>query len=112
MTHKELLHYETGLLVTSVALVAAGFSALPDAWELADWKGPLLSFVAWMAVTVILATLAAFVLQLRKTDGAGTARTAAKSWEAVIAFVPVLPGLAAAWQLIRLAWFTAGVPLF
>ncbi len=112
VTHKSLLQFEAGLLVTAVALVAAGFAAVKDAWTVAAWRLPLLSFIAWMAVTILAATIAAFVLQLRKTDPNGDPKKAATGTDAIVAFVPVLPGLAAALQLIRLAWSTAGAPLF
>ena len=77
VTHRALLQFEAGLLVTSVALVAAGFAAVKDAWTVEAWRLPLLSFIAWMAVTIVAATVAAFVLQLRKTDSAGAAKAKA-----------------------------------
>ena len=39
---KPLLQFEAGLFITSVALVAAAFSAMKDAWGVEGWKLPLL----------------------------------------------------------------------
>jgi hypothetical protein len=62
-----LLHFLAGLIGTSVALVAAAMAAMKDVWAVDDWKLPLLSFVGWMAVTIVFATLASSFIQLRRS---------------------------------------------
>lgn len=108
---KPLLQFEAGLFITSVALVAAAFSAMKDAWSVDGWKLPLLSFTAWMAVTIVAATAIAFYLQIRRwwlDDDDAEARW----FDAVLALLPVAPGVCGALQLIKLAWWTAGAPMF
>ena len=106
---KPLLQFEAGLFITSVALVAAAFSAMKDAWGVEGWKLPLLSFTAWMAVTIVAATATAFYLQIRRW---WLEDDDAKWFDAAVALLPVIPGVCGALQLIRLAWCTAGAPLF
>jgi hypothetical protein len=111
-SYKSLLFFLAGLIVTAVALVVGAFSAMPTAWPIAAWKEPLLSFLAWMSCVIVVATVAAFWLQMRVIAKAGVANAKAETWEKVVAFLPVLPGLAAAWQMIKLAWIAQGVAAF
>ena len=62
-----------------------------------------------MAVTIVLATLVAFYLQIRRWS---STTDKANGWDIGVALVPVIPGVCGALQLIRLAWYTAGAPLF
>jgi len=111
-SYKSLLFFLAGLIVTAVALVVGAFSALPDAWPVAAWKEPLLSFLAWMSCVIVVATIAAFWLQMRVIARSAVAGAKPEDWEKVLAFLPILPGLAAAWQMIKLGWISQGVALF
>jgi hypothetical protein len=109
-----LFHFVGGLIVTSVALVAAAMAALKGAWSIDQWKLPLLSFLAWMACTILVATFVMAGLQWRRSHLAKTATSKVEPslGEKLIAFVlPALPGILAAWQLIRLAWVTVKAPI-
>ena len=115
-SYAPLLYFIGGLIVTSVALVAAAMAVMKDAWSIPDWKLPLLSFLAWMSVTIFVATIAGAVIQWCRSYRAYHAnpgnKVEPKRWEKWVAFVlPSLPGLLAAWQLIRLAWITVKAPL-
>jgi hypothetical protein len=115
-SYAPLLYFIGGLIVTSVALVAAAMAVMKDAWGIPDWKLPLLSFLAWMSVTIFVATIAGAVIQWRRSYRAHNAspgtKVDPKRWEKCVAFVlPSLPGLLATWQLIRLAWITVKAPM-
>lgn len=115
-SYAPLLYFIGGLIVTAVALVAAAMAVMKDAWGLPEWKLPLLSFLAWMSVTIFVATIAGAVVQWSRSHRAYHATAGTKVeprlWEKCVAFgLPSLPGLLAAWQLIRLAWITAKAPL-
>ena len=116
-SYRPLLQFIAGLIVTSVALVAAAMSVMKDAWGNDAWKLPLLSFLAWMAVTIFASTLAGVVIQWRRSYFAHRAATGVrvepKLWEKGVAFIlPSVPGLLAAWQLVRLAWITVKAPMW
>lgn len=108
---KPLLYFEAALFVTSVTLIAAAFSAMKDAWGIVEWKLPLLSFTAWMAVTIVAATICAARLQWRIWN-LGKIDEGAERGDVIVAFAPIVPGCFAAVQLIKLAWCTVGAPMF
>jgi len=100
-----LLHFLSGLIVTSIALIAAAFAAMKDAWPIPDWQAALLDFIAWMALVILVATFVAAVLQLRRCVVArnATAAVTPKLWEWALTLLPALPGLVATAHLVALA---------
>jgi hypothetical protein len=64
------LRFLAGLIVTSIALVAAAFSVVKDAYassNMLPWRNALLGFLGWMAVTIVIATVAALLIQIRRS---------------------------------------------
>lgn len=86
---RPLLQFETGLIATSVALFAIAVDTL-DKQGFGDLARDL---AAWMAVTLVVATLAVLVLQVGRSLAAEKLidRTGAWAYRAVAA-IPVIPG--------------------
>jgi hypothetical protein len=104
--YKPLLYYVSGLILTSVALVTAAMATLKDAWTVEPLKIALLSFLDWMAITIVLATVVMAFLQCRRCyfikEKNGSA--VPNRWDYIITLpLTVLPCVWAALQLIALA---------
>lgn len=104
-----LLHFLAGLIITSVALVAAALSALKDAEKFPAWNQRLLSFIGWMAVTIIAATICAFFVQMSRANaGKDDHATNVAVW---LTFFPIIPGVLAALHIIAFA-LSANAPIW
>jgi uncharacterized membrane protein len=61
--------YLAGIIGSSVILVVAAISAVKDTVQSSDWQKALFAFIFWMAATIVIATLVALYIQLRRTRG-------------------------------------------
>jgi hypothetical protein len=97
------LRFLAGLIVTSIALVAAAFSVVKDAYASSNvpWRNALLGFLGWMAITIVIATVAALMIQIRRS------RHWKRDWSLLykgVTALAVVSGTWAALQLIVFVW--------
>lgn len=108
---KPLLYYIAGLMASSIALVAAAFSVMKDAKDYHEWKSALMSFMTWMAITIVAAAFAALFLQWRRIQS--LAHDEPTFWpDYFAALIPSLTGLLAAVHLILFACRQGAHPFF
>jgi hypothetical protein len=101
------LRFLAGLIVTSIALVAAAFSVVKDAYASSNvpWRNALLGFLGWMAITIVIATVAALMIQIRRS------RHWKRDWSLLykgVTALAVVSGTWAALQLIVFVWKQVG----
>ena len=119
---KPLIQFLVALIAISVALVAASFNVLDKIFiidpvtgdlSMSEFSGPVLSFMAWMAITIIVATLCAIILQFRICyQSKSIIQSTRQDQQAPIAIygdyiitaLPVIPGLIATLHIMKLGF--------